>query len=248
MITRWTRCADMPYTVNASWEDVPHISPQEREELLKSIPPHQRAARAKGQPMLGSGVIYPISEDDISCTPFDIPNYWPKGYGLDVGWNFTAAVFMAWDRDTDVVYVYDTYKASKAEPPIHAAAIKARGEWLPGEIDPAARGRSPKDGEQLLALYEELGLRLTPADNTVEAGIADVWQRLSTGRLRVFKHLHDWFSEYRIYRRDEKGKIVKTHDHLMDATRYRTRRLHTMISESEALYGGYRRTRYLGDS
>jgi hypothetical protein len=32
--------------------------------------------------------------------------------------------------------------------------------------------------------------------------------------------LQNWLSEFRIYRRDEKGKIVKQNDHLMDATRY----------------------------
>lgn len=238
----------MPHVTMAGWEDVPHISPQEREELLKSIPPHQRDARTKGVPMLGSGAIFPIAEEDIAVDPFKIPDYWTRGYGFDVGWNWTAAVFMAHDRDTDTAYIYDVYKHGRAEPPIHAAAVKQRGDWLPGEIDPASRGRSQKDGEQLLYLYEELGLLLTPADNTVEAGIAEVWQRLSTGRLKVFKHLADWFAEFRIYRRDERGKIVKTNDHLMDATRYRVMRLHTMISASEALYGGHRTTRYIGDT
>ena len=32
--------------------------------------------------------------------------------------------------------------------------------------------------------------------------------------------LQNWLSEFRIYRRDEKGRIVKQSDHLMDATRY----------------------------
>jgi hypothetical protein len=97
-------------------------------------------------------------------------------------------------------------------------------------------------------MYEELGLRIRPADNTVEAGLAQVWQRLSTGRLRVFNHLADWFGEFRIYRRDEKGKVVKTNDHLMDATRYRIMELHSMISRSDALYGGHRRTQYKGST
>jgi hypothetical protein len=39
-------------------------------------------------------------------------------------------------------------------------------------------------------------------------------------RLFVFNSLQNWLSEFRIYRRDEKGKIVKQNDHLMDATRY----------------------------
>ena len=57
-------------------------------------------------------------------------------------------------------------------------------------------------------MYTERGLDLTMADNAVEAGIYRVWQRLSSGRLKVFKSLQQWFSEFRLYRRDEKGKVV----------------------------------------
>ena len=30
----------------------------------------------------------------------------------------------------------------------------------------------------------------------------------------------DWFHEYRNYHRDDKGRIVKKNDHVMDCTRY----------------------------
>jgi hypothetical protein len=63
-------------------------------------------------------------------------------------------------------------------------------------------------------------LRLQPANNAVEAGIYEVWTRLSTGRLKVFSTLANWLAEYRIYRRNEKGAVIKEGDHLMDATRY----------------------------
>jgi hypothetical protein len=95
-----------------------------------------------------------------------------------------------------------------------------RGVWIPGVIDPAARGRSQVDGTRLIEQYSELGLLLAPAENAVEAGLYAVWERLSDGRLFVFSSLQNWLSEFRIYRRDEKGKIVKQNDHLMDATRY----------------------------
>ena len=43
---------------------------------------------------------------------------------------------------------------------------------------------------------------------------------MSSGRLKVFRNCVNWQSEYRIYRRDEKGKVVKENDHGMDDTRY----------------------------
>lgn len=209
-----------PAVVQCGWDDVPHLSAEAKEKLLAKLMPHQRQARVKGVPALGAGAIYPVDEADITCDDFQLPLYWPRGYGMDVGWNRTAAVFGAHDRESDIVYLYSEHYRGQAEPSIHTAAIKARGDWLQGAIDPASRGRSQKDGEQLLQSYQDLGLRLNLADNGVESGIYDTWERMSTGRMKVFKSLQNWFSEYRIYRRDTNGKIVKENDHLMDATRY----------------------------
>lgn len=206
--------------VSATWDDVPHLSKEQKDELWQSIPAYQRDARSKGIPQLGSGAIYPVPESDIVVDPFTLPVYWPRSYGMDVGWNRTAAVWGALDRDTDTAYLYSEHYRGQAEPSVHAAAIRARGEWMHGVIDPASRGRGQKDGEQLYENYLELGLHITKAENGVEAGLFDVWQRLSTGRLKVFKTLQHWLAEYRLYRRDEKGAIVKRDDHLMDATRY----------------------------
>jgi hypothetical protein len=208
------------FVVMANWDDVPHLSDEDKKALWESIPPYQRDARSKGIPQLGAGAIYPVPESEFKVHPFDIPTYWPRAYGMDVGWNRTAAIWGAWDRDSDVVYIYSSHYRGQAEPAVHAEAVKARGRWMSGVIDPAARGRGQKDGEQLLSLYQDLGLNLSTANNSREAGIYQVWLRLSTGRLRVFSNLEDWFSEFRIYRRDEKGQVVKDFDHLMDATRY----------------------------
>jgi hypothetical protein len=202
------------------WDDVAHLGQAEKDTLYASIPPYQRDARSKGIPSLGSGAIYPVPESEIAIADFQLPKHWPKGYGFDVGWNKTAAIFGALDRDNDVLYLYSEHYKGQAEPVIHASGIQARGKWIPGRIDPAARGRGQKDGEQLMRNYIDLGLEIQPAINAVEAGLYDVWQRLSTGRLRVFKSLENWFAEFRIYRRDEKGHVVKANDHLMDATRY----------------------------
>lgn len=189
-------------------------------ELIASIPPHMRDARTKGIPQLGAGAIYPVPESEIIVEPFKIPNFWPRVYALDVGWNRTAALWGAWDRDQDCVYLYSEYYRGEAEPAIHAQAILARGKWIPGVIDPASRGRSQIDGERLIDMYVDLGLSLGAADNAVEAGIYEVWSRLSAGKLKVFKTLQNFLSEYRLYRRDEKGKIVKSNDHLCDCCRY----------------------------
>lgn len=208
------------YVVQAGWRDVPHITKKDEEELGANLLPHQKEARKNGTPSLGSGAIYPIDEDEVFIDPIVLPKFFARGYGLDVGWNKTAAVWGAWDRDNDIIYAYSEHYRGQAEPSVHASAIKARGKWIKGAIDPAARGRSQIDGEKLIEKYEQNGLLITKAQNAVEAGLLEVYQRLSEGRLKIFNTLSHTKSEFRIYRRNEKGLIVKKNDHAMDALRY----------------------------
>lgn len=210
---------DLAHIINATWDDAPHLTEEDKAELLASLPPHQRDARSKGVPALGSGAVYPVPESDIVVTPFVIPDHYDWTYGLDVGWNNTAGVFVAYDRDYDIVYVTSEYKRGQVEPAVHAQAIKSIGE-IKGVIDPASRGRGQADGKDLITLYRALGLDLTEADNGVSSGILEVYQRLSSGRLKIFSTCTKLLEEYRLYRRDEKGNIVKENDHIMDALRY----------------------------
>src|SRR5215471_7798990 len=208
------------YTVQASWTDVPHLTPTEQETLLASMPAYQRDARSRGIPSLGSGVIYPVPETDYLVQPFDIPKHFRRALAIDVGWNFTAALFGAYEQETDTLYLYHEYKRGQVEPSIHAAAIQAAGSWIPAVIDPAAQGRSQVDGQRLMDVYRALGLNIQPADHAVEAGLYACWERISTGRLLVFDTLTQFRSEIRQYARDERGRVIKINDHLMDCMRY----------------------------
>jgi phage terminase large subunit-like protein len=241
--------------VSATWDDAPHLGEDEKKELFDTLPPHQREARSKGVPSLGSGAIYPILEHEFVIDPIAIPEHWALGYGFDVGWNNTAACWGALDRDADVLYIYADYKEGQKEPAVHAAAIKARGGWIRGAIDPASSGRSQKDGQQLIKLYRNQGLNLILADNTVEAGIFEVYERLTTGRLKVFNTCTKFLEEYRLYRRDEKGRIVKQNDHIMDAARYLVKTLQGVVAQKNPpkpampkhpYHGGHNQASWMG--
>lgn len=231
--------AESKFTIQCGWDDAPHLSEQAKTELLASIPPFQRDARSKGIPQLGAGAIYPVPESEIKVDPFEIPKSWPKLFALDVGWNKTAAIWLSRNPDTGLVYAFSEYYKGQAEPTIHAQGIKARGAWIPGVIDPASRGRSQTDGSQLIQMYGDLGLKLTPADNSVETGLYTVWEALSTGRLKIFSNLQNFFAEYRLYRRDEKGHVVKSGDHLCDCLRYAMMSLDQAKTEAAATPTAY---------
>lgn len=211
------------YRVDCTWDDAAHTrDPKMQADMLANYPPHLRDARSKGIPTQGAGAVYPIAWEDVSVPPMQIPAWWPRAYGLDVGWKTTAALWGALDRETDTLFVYSEHYAGQQVAMLHAEAIKARGAWIMGAIDPASQGRSQRDGEQLIVDYRGAGLNLIPAKNAVEAGIAEVWGRLATGRLKFFKSLRNTENEYMRYHREEDPpfKVVKAEDHAMDALRY----------------------------
>ncbi len=232
---------------NITWDDAPHLSPAVREEMINQFPIHEREARRAGVPMLGSGAIYPVAESVFVIDPFPLQQYWRHCFALDVGWNRTAALWLAGNPDTDEWFVYSEHYQGEQKPVEHAEAIKGRGAWIPGVIDPAARGRSQADGISILSQYQDAGLTLSIANNTVEAGIFKVWTMLSTGKLKVFNNCTNFLKEFRLYRRDDKGKPVKQNDHLQDCCRYAImsglQRAETIMTSGHADYHDYDRSR-----
>lgn len=206
--------------VSMTWDDVPHLSEEQKEEMWRTIAPHLRDSRKKGIPAVGSGLIYPYSPDDYLCDPIFIPDEWKKAYGLDVGWNKTAAVFGAINPDDKTLYIYSEHYQGHEQPAVHASAIKNRGPWIPGVIDPASRGRSQIDGRRLIDLYRNEGLDLSHANNAREAGILKVGQAMTTGRVKIFRTLANVQREIRLYRRDDDGQVIKENDHALDGLRY----------------------------
>lgn len=222
--------------INMTIEDAEHIPPEERARIIASFPAHEREARAKGIPTLGSGRIFPVPEDDIKVAPFQIPSHWARLCGGDFGWAHPAAwAWLAHDRDSDTVYVYDCYRASEALIPIQASAIKGRGEWIPVSWPhDGYQVRDAQHGEQLAQQYRAEGVNMRvehaqfPESPVVgerkesristEAGIQAMLTRMMTGKFKVFSHLESWFEEFRLYHRKD-GLIVKERDDLMSATR-----------------------------
>ncbi len=207
--------------------DVDHYSDEERARIIDSYPAHEREARAKGIPTMGSGKVFPVVESSITVPAFAIPAHWPRLNGLDFGWDHPfAAVSMAWDRDADTVYVTSAYRQKEAVPAIHAAAIRPWGAWIPCAWPHDGLQHDKGSGEQLAAQYRDAGLVMmtdraehAEGGNGVEAGIMGMLQAMQTGQFRVFEHLHEWFEEFRLYHRKD-GKLVKVRDDLMSATRY----------------------------
>ncbi len=213
--------------VQMTIEEAPHFSRVQRQKIIASYPAHEVEARARGVPIMGSGRVFPISEEQIREPALEIPDHWPRLCGLDIGWDHpTAAVWLAWDRDADTVHVYDSYRLREQTPVVHAAALRARGDWIPVAWPADALQHDKGSGVQIAELYREQGVAMLDghaqfADGSagVEAGILHMLDRMKTGRFKVAGHLHEWWEEFRTYHR-KNGLIVKERDDLMSATRY----------------------------
>jgi phage terminase large subunit-like protein len=212
--------------------DVGHYSDEEKKTIEASYPPHEREARLKGIPVLGSGRVFPVPEETLAIDHREFPPHWPRIGGMDFGWDHPfAAVELAWDRDSDVIYVSKTYRVKETTPIVHAAALRAWGKEL--------RWAWPRDGNRetlegagiaLAAQYRAQGLNLLHEFShylesngqksvSVEAGLMDMLDRMQSGRFKVFREHNDWWEEFRLYHRKD-GKVVKEGDDLMAATRY----------------------------
>jgi phage terminase large subunit-like protein len=109
-------------------DDVEHFTAEEKAKIIASYPAHEREARTKGIPTLGSGRIFPVPEERLAIEHREFPRHWPRIGGMDFGWDHPfAAVELVWDRDTDTVYVSRTYCLREATAVIHAAALKPWG-------------------------------------------------------------------------------------------------------------------------
>lgn len=218
------------HVTNMTIDDAEHFTPEQRTQIIASYPAHEREARTKGIPSRGSGAVFPVPLDDILCDSFPIPDHWSQLCAIDFGWSHPAAgVKLAYNRDTDVIYVTATHRAKEQTPMMFVNAVKHWGAWLPwawphdghqsgGKFD-------AKDQAELAVIYREHGLKMHLTHATfesggfsVEAGITDMLERMQTGRLYVFRELHDWQEEFLLYHRKD-GLIVKEHDDILSATR-----------------------------
>src|SRR5262249_57005315 len=88
------------------------------------------------------------------------------------------------------------------------------------------RGTLEGAGVPLAEQFRRQGLKLllehaafADGSVSVEAGCMEMLTRMESGRFKVFDHLNDWFSEFRLFHRLD-GKIVPEYDDLLAATRY----------------------------
>lgn len=223
------------------------------ESLYSGLSESERKARMLGVPTMGSGMIYPVDDEELK---FDfmgednIPNDWLRIGGFDFGRGDhpQAMVWGMLNPHTDILYIYDAIKTTNKSVAENASLMRKRGAWIPfawphdlmretGVSDPRK-----SEGYKYKELYEQEGIRLTPTNAKdkngsikVENGIIEIRRRMAEGKFKVARHLSEWFKEKQVYRYGDDGKPVKEKDDLMDATRYLTIMLRYAKSKYDSL-------------
>jgi len=216
--------------VTMTIDDAEHYSPEERAAIIAQYPEHEREARAFGRPVLGSGMVFPVAESAVRVEPFQIPDYWGRVLGMDFGYDHpTAGAWCAYDADTDTIYVFKTYRRSRATISENAASLRAPMPWIPVAWPHDGLQHDKQAGRALKDLYKDAGLNMVPKHATFtendissfsfEAGITEMLDRMQTGRLKVFSTCTEFFEEMRAYHRKD-GKVVKVLDDVISAVRY----------------------------
>ena len=223
--------------VRAEWADAKHLmqNPDRLNELKAQFPEHELEMREKGIPMMGSGLVWPVSDADIAYDPFELPRHWPRICGIDFGYDHPfAAVWIAWDRESDIIYIYDVYKERKATPAIHVSAIRKKGQWIPVVWPHDGLNTEKSSAIPLANTYRKEGLNMMykkftnpPAPderegeggNSIEYGVIEMLERMQQGRLKIARHLKDFWDEKALYHRKD-GKIVARMDDVVSAARY----------------------------
>ena len=224
------------------WDLVGVLYTQEQAEaIVAAYPAHERDARARGIPLMGTGRVFPILESMVTEPEVDPDRMkrWKKIGGLDIGWDHpTAFVNCALEpipEGKNVFHVYSAYKQAEQPIAVHASAIKARGAWIPVAWPHDALQTDKASSLTWATHYIEEGVNMLPehaqyedGGNAIEPGVADMLSAMLQGRFKVAEHLIPWLNEFRLYHRavprgattNRTPKIVAILDDLMSATRY----------------------------
>jgi phage terminase large subunit-like protein len=224
-------------------DDVPpdgHIKPDDRRRIVAGYPDHERDARSKGEPMLGSGKIYQTPESEIieDTDPSQFPSYWRWGAGMDIGIDHPwAYVLMCWDTQQDVLHLVGELRVSGQTPGQHFAHIRGlemrmfgRHMNFPTSWPADAGTRDKGSGEPIKNLYKQYGLRMMNesathanlkgvAANSLEGGVQEIDLREKNGKWKVSRSCVCYLEERRLYHRND-GEIVRLRDDVLSAGRY----------------------------
>ncbi|MCX8489532.1 MAG: terminase family protein [Cyclobacteriaceae bacterium] len=222
--------------VRYTWDDVPEqMLPQEsRRVLMEQWPEYELDCRVRGLPMAGQGRVFAVRlRGFVTYDPnkVDIKDHWLRIVGIDPGRHPdpTALTWVAWDRENDVMYIYDHHEAHNQTPIEYVPFILARGKDIPIAWPRDAKRRGYTEVESLAdELRYKYQLKMLPEPFTnpdqktigIDYGIQYMLTKMRQGKLKVNQNLEALLIEMENYHveRLSSGKLeFRGRDHGIDA-------------------------------
>ena len=154
----------------------------------------------------GMRATFGVPESQIVVDPVPIPDSWPQAFVVTVTPSAVAALWGARDQN-GTFYLYDEHVLPDPEPAKNACAIRQRGPWIPGLVHTPSFKGSPAEKHSVTRLYEKQNLQVHTAQLGEEAGVYHLRQLLGAQKLKVFRSLGGFLSEYRTG--DEKALLLQ---------------------------------------
>lgn len=204
------------YVDSASWWDCPHITENDIKRLMAGIPEWQRDMRSKGLPVLGSGAVFPYTDEVVMCEDLIPKGHWPVICSLDFSSVNDASVvcFSAFDPEEEVFYVYDMVYIDKLEEknPRHMAQIilESRTPFIP-TVSPHDGGVNSVNPEAKAKVMKGMGVNVlgksfyNPATLSLafhksggierEPGLTEMRRLMEEGKLKICRSVTHFFRE-----------------------------------------------------
>ena len=236
--------------VRVSWDDLPEMDPwgdpfflkADREQLLRDYLPHERDARTKGIPVMGTGAVFPLLHWPTYKTTdidFDLMPTMERVISLDLGLinDKTVMSFMGIDKTEGVIYLHRQIVMqgrTEALPDNYIQYLMDRNCYgTPIALPPDASrpGVYTLTSESVREVFEAHGLNVirnpifNPPDaqgrttNNKAYGINLMRQMMEKGQFLINENCRHFLDEAGSYYVDERGKFSDPDD-TIDSARY----------------------------
>lgn len=233
------------YLQTTTWDDVPHLTEEDKKRLLAGIPAWQHDMRSKGIPFQGSGAVFNADEKTYLYDTLDYNN--PSlevNHSCDFGITTDASVIMTSmiDNSTGIIYIDDEIyldQSQEARAPDNMARCIIDGHYPNSPVivphDSGLKSTNPQAKARIMEQYGVVNLNLhknPPSINRNNDSPSAIIPALDLmalmmrdGRLKINKRCVSLLKEIRGYYYQSKtgGGVVpvgSNGDHAIDATRY----------------------------
>ncbi|MFW3388026.1 UNVERIFIED_CONTAM: terminase family protein, partial [Kocuria sp. CPCC 205274] len=102
---------------SASWDDIPGMTEEQIEQELAKYPKWQHEMRRNGLPVIGTGAIFPYSDEQITVSEVVPGPHWQILRAIDWGVSHdpTVIVEALFNPDTNTYYIYDCIYLDKSD-------------------------------------------------------------------------------------------------------------------------------------